>query len=278
MDWTGSYSSSFRVSRVDPRTWEPCGDVANVDEIEVNRDGSDDTPMLETATIKVTGDPADPFEPGWLRITMDAVQDGSAESVAIATLWFDSSRGRYDRGYRDDELDGKSVLWQASGDVKVGDGAWAPKGVNGARWCADALAALVDAPVHVDGDGFELAESIVFDLDSSVLAAVWAVLGPNGWMLEIDGRGEIHVREKPTDAALVLDRAGSCILMPGVDYGDGTLTYSREWEPGVVPFSLVRASLPQHGMDGMFEVVSQTLACGKGVTVEETVKAVDDAL
>ena len=277
MDWTGSYESTFRVERVDPVTWEPCGTVANVDEITVDRDGTDAAPLLETATIRVTSDPSRPIEPGWMRIVMDAVQDGSSESSPVATLWFEAARGRYDRGYREDELTGASALWQASGDTKIGDGAWAPKGADGARWCADRLAEFIDAPVNVDGTGFELAESIVFDLDATVLEAVWAVLDAGGWILRIDGRGEVHVCEKPTEPSLVLDQDGSCSLMPGTDYGDGALTYSREWHPDVLPFSLVKAAMPEYGLDGVFEVKSQKLTCGKGIVVEESVTEAEDA-
>lgn len=277
MDWTGSYESAFRVERIDPVTWEPCETVANVDEIEVDRDGTDDAPMLETASMKVTSDPSIPFAPGWMRIVMDAVQDGSSESAPIATLWFEAARGRYDRGYRTDEITGSSVLRQASGDVKIGDGAWAPKGADGARWCVDRLSERIDAPVHVDGIGFELSESIVFDLGASVIEAVWAVLDAGGWVIRIDGRGEVHVCEKPATVSLVLDQAGSCSLMPGTDYGNDVFTYSREWYPDVSPFSLVKASLPAYGLDGVFEVRSQKLVCGKGVVVEESVKEVDDA-
>lgn len=277
MDWSGSYESTFRVVRVDRSTWESCGTVANCSDIEIDRDGSDAAPMLETATMKVVGNPSEPFEGGWLRIVMDAVQGNSSESVPIATLWFADSRGRFDRGHRERDLTGSSALWQASGDAKIGDGAWAPKGADGARWCADRLHERIDAPVTVDGAGFELAESIVFDLDSSVLKAVWAVLAPYGWYIRIDGRGEVHICAKPTSESLTIDQSGSCVLIPGTDYDSGTKTYSREWHPNVEPFSLVKASIPSYGLDGLYEVVSQRLSCGKGVVVEESVKAVRDA-
>jgi len=277
MDWAGSYESSFRVDRIDPVTWEPCGTVENVTDIEVDRDGTDDSPMLETASMKATTDPSEPFEDGWLRVTMNAIQYGSSESVAIATLWFSAARGKYNRGYREDELEGVSVLRQASGDAKIGDGAWAPAGTDGARWCADRLSALIDAPVHVAGNGFAIGEPIVFDLDSSVLEAVWTVLRAGGWTMHIDGRGEVHIHALPTEESLVLDRPGSCVLMPGTDYREGTKTYSREWWPDVRPFSLVRAAMPAYGLDGLYEVRSQRLSCGRGIVVEESVKEVESA-
>lgn len=46
-------------------------------------------------------------------------------------------------------------------------------------------------------------------------------------------------------------------------------SYEREYWPGVHPFSLVRASLPAHGVEGDLRVLSQTLECGKGVKVSE---------
>ena len=277
MDWFGSYTSTFRVERVDPVTWEQCGTLVNVDEIEIERDGTDKAPMIETASMKVTSDPLEPFESGWLRITIDAVQGNSSESEPVATLWFDSESGRYDKGFREDNLVGTSVLRQASGDVKIGDGAWASKGIDGSRWCADVLSEFIDAPVHIDDGGFELSESIVFDLDASVLEAVWSVLTPNGWIIRIDGRGEVHLCKKPSSESLVLDGAGSCSLIPGTEYGDGKSTYSREWAPDVGPFSVVRASVPEYGLDGLYRVMSQRLSCTHGIVVEECVEAMGDA-
>lgn len=49
-----------------------------------------------------------------------------------------------------------------------------------------------------------------------------------------------------------------------------TYSYDREFWPGVVPFSLVKASLPAHGIEGELRVATQRLECGKGVRVTET--------
>ena len=47
-------------------------------------------------------------------------------------------------------------------------------------------------------------------------------------------------------------------------------SYQREFWPGVTPFSLVRASLAVHGVEGDLRVLKQTLACGKGIVISET--------
>lgn len=46
-------------------------------------------------------------------------------------------------------------------------------------------------------------------------------------------------------------------------------TYSREWWPGVHPYDIVRGSMATVGFDGELRVVSQSVTCGRGLTVEE---------
>ena len=48
-------------------------------------------------------------------------------------------------------------------------------------------------------------------------------------------------------------------------------SYTREFWPNIVPFSLVEATLSEHGISGSLRVMSQTLNCGKGITVNEKV-------
>ena len=272
IDWTHGYTSSWRVNRIDPSTWEPCGEVRGIDSIAVERDGTDGVPLLEAATVEANMPADEPFEPGWHRIVMDAVQGTYAESVPIATLWLDSVRGKYAKGRRDDYIEGRSVLWQASREL-VGDGAYAQNGINGADWAVRMLGACIDGPVSASGS-FELARTYVFDLESSVLAAVWSVLLDNGWRLSIDGRGAVSVEPMPSEPALALDREGARLVMPGVSFTDGTTTYRREWVPGIVPFDIVRGALPESGLDGLYRVRSQKLTCRRGIIVEESVEAI----
>ena len=49
----------------------------------------------------------------------------------------------------------------------------------------------------------------------------------------------------------------------------GKRTYSREWWPDVHPFSLVRGSMADVGLDGDMRVLSQSLEIGAGVYVSE---------
>lgn len=49
-----------------------------------------------------------------------------------------------------------------------------------------------------------------------------------------------------------------------------TYSYTREFWPDVVPYSLVHATMAENGVEGLLRVTSQELACGKGVTVTES--------
>lgn len=47
-------------------------------------------------------------------------------------------------------------------------------------------------------------------------------------------------------------------------------SYTREFWPGVHPYSLVRATLVNNGIEGDLRVLSQDINCGHGVTIAET--------
>lgn len=47
-------------------------------------------------------------------------------------------------------------------------------------------------------------------------------------------------------------------------------TYTRRWMPDVLPFDVVRGSMPSNMLDGDMRVVSQTLECSHGISVTET--------
>lgn len=51
------------------------------------------------------------------------------------------------------------------------------------------------------------------------------------------------------------------------------ISYTREYYPGVHPFSLVKGGSPSVGFDGNMRVMTQQLNCDYGITVNETVEA-----
>lgn len=210
MNWLESYTASWRVFRVNRRTWADAESVPNVISVDAIRTA--DGNIIESGSMKVTGD----IDPDYYRIVMVAEQNGEVERVDVATLLFDRTGGEYNYAVNTQDFEGFSVLYPAS-VTAVTAGEYAPKGANGARYAASLLESAINAPVHVEG-GFILNDHVVHDLGSMIIDAVWSVLDAGGYVIQIDGRGEVYIRPKPTDPAMVIDSSRSGMLESGVSY------------------------------------------------------------
>lgn len=210
MNWGQSYSASWRVFRVNRDTWQDAEQVTNVDSASITRtaDGS----LLESGSFEITGD----FTPDYYRIVMTAVQGGDIQRVDVATMLFDATGGEFNYGRHVQNLEGHSVLYPASKTAIV-TGAYAPAGIDGAMYAGNLLADAINAPVEVEGS-FTLNDHVVHEIGSSVLDAVWAVLDAGNFVMQIDGRGIVHIIPEPIDPALVLDNANVRLLTNGIDY------------------------------------------------------------
>lgn len=75
-------------------------------------------------------------------------------------------------------------------------------------------------------------------------------------VVRVNGETLQHYAERKLREASVLDRK---------------VSYKREFAPGVMPFSLVRCSVPEDGLDGDARVISQSFDCSYGIEVSETI-------
>ena len=328
MNWSNSYTSYWRIYKVNRSTWADGQQINNIDSVSIARtvDGN----LLESGSFEATGD----VDTGYYRIVMTAEQGGDVERVDVATLLLDVKSGQNDYGTTVHTLEGYSVLYPAS--VKsVVTGAYAPAGSNGAQYAATLLGSAINAPIQVEG-GFVLNDHIVHDVGSSVIDAVWAVLDAGGFVMQIDGRGVVHIMPKPATPSLIIDSTNATLLTNGINfvndisaipnkyiviqgnvitaiensdsqsevsttsrgysidlvdesptpvngetigaYAERRLheesymkderKYTREYYPNVYLYSIVTASIT--GLTGDLRVVSQTVNCGNGITIDET--------
>ena len=133
----------------------------------------------------------------------------------MPTLLFEKASSRFEKNSRVSSANGRSVL-QPVADRKLARGTFAAAGSDGAAYAGKLISQCTPAPVHVEGS-FTLSDNIVFDIGASYLEAAWTVLKANDWCIQIDGRGEIYVRPKPSDVALELSMTTTGLLVPGVD-------------------------------------------------------------
>lgn len=210
MEWTRSYESEWRIFRVNRDTWADDEKLSGIVSVEALKTA--DGEEIESGSMEVTG----AFEPDYYRIVLTAEQSGEVERVDVATLYFAENGGEHDYGVDTHDIDGYSVLYPAS-KTSVLTGEYAPAGADGARYAGDLLASAINAPVEVEGS-FILNDHVVHELGSSVLSAVWAVLNAGDFVIQIDGRGTVHIRPRPTNPSLVIDNATSGLLMNGIEY------------------------------------------------------------
>lgn len=213
----GGYEvESWRLYRVDRRTWADGNMVERVKDVTVSRDIDGSERTIERGELTVDQSVADEFAEGYYRLVMVARQGGVIERVDVATLLCVGTSKVTNRGVAGVRLVGRSVLYPASRDT-LPVGSYAPKGVNGAEWAADALRSSINAPVVVSG-GFTLDDHVVFESGTKVLAGVWQVLDAGNHIIQIDGRGVVHIVAQPTHVKLNLDIAHARLLMPEVTH------------------------------------------------------------
>ena len=167
------------------------------------------------------------------------------------------------------------------------DAAWAV--LNAANWC-----------MQIDGDGTINVRAMPTEPSLELSRANAGVLVPgvddDYSIVDIPNRyiavddGEVAIAENRTGSEASYSKRGrwvdevdeSPVMVDGESlqaYADRKLaeestivrkySYDREFWPGVVPFSIVRATLPNDGIDGDLRVLSQSLKCGRGVVISE---------
>lgn len=216
LDWQRSYSSAWRVYRVNVETWADGDRVEGIDAITVTRDATGTAPLMESGTVTVTNAE---IPRGWYRIAMVAEQDGTRERVDVATLELVRNGGTLDYGVPSDSITARSVLYPAS-VYELSPSQYAPAGSDGAQYAARLLRLNCVAPVIVDGEGFPLAGNVVPEEGESALSVAWRVADAGGHVIRIMGNGEIHVMPMPTVPAVTLDGTSASLVLPSVGYGD----------------------------------------------------------
>lgn len=210
MDWTKSYTSTWRVFKVNRKTWADGAMLKKVDSASVSRTA--DGRVLESGSLEVSGE----FDTDYYRIVMTAEQGGEVQRVNVATLLFEVKGGEIDFGRTVSSVDGFSVLHPAE-TTAITLGEYAPAGVDGVQYAKELLESAINAPVETEGS-FTLNDHVVHELGSSVIDAVWAVLDAGGYIIQIDGRGVVHIRPKPTEPTLRITNSSIRMLNNGISF------------------------------------------------------------
>lgn len=215
IDWFEPYSIDWKVFRVNEDTWDDDSLLEGVTDITIDKDCTDSVPLIETSTMTVNLDVDDEFEDGWYRLVGYVYQNGTYERVPIATMQYQITSDEVDYAVAKADVKGQSVLVPAQ-DTSMRNGAYVPKGADGAYWVWEQLDRCLSCPVFVVGNGFTLDNYVVYDSGDSVLSACWNVLDAGKWCLQIDGDGVVYILERPKEPSIEIGVDGLRLLMPTI--------------------------------------------------------------
>lgn len=216
IDFGNGYSCSFRMMKVDPKTWAASEEVKGFLSASYERDSDSD--LLESGSARFDFMVSEDEFYG--RIEMLARQDGEVERHPIVTLLFSPGPTTDTVGSKTVEYSGRSVLAPAI-DQDMLVGSYAPAGSDAAAYAASLISKCTPAPVVVEG-GFTITQHYVFAQGTDHLEAARTLLDGAGWRMRVGDDGTIVIGPKPESPSLVLDAAHASLLAPEIT-GDGSL-------------------------------------------------------
>lgn len=211
IDWTRGYSASWRAYAVNIDTWADGNQLIGVMGADIERTIDGDASLLESGVLTLDVKDGAPFDGGYVRLAMLAIQGGEAERIDVATMLYVPSGD----GTGVVDVEGRSVLLPAAG-TRLTIGTYAPSGADAAQYVAKMLREVIHAPVVVTGTA-KLGDVVVFDVGSTVLEAAWLVLDACNLTMRISGDGTVSIGPEPTEPALLLDVTGTRLLHDDVN-------------------------------------------------------------
>ena len=189
VDYSKGYSASYYAERVDPATWRDVG-VIRLTGGTIKREL---TGKRQSADINCVNYHI-PVEQ-WIRVYLDAKQDGAAAHVPLFTGLAVSPDDDFNGTLVSNRLTCFSVLKPAE-DVLLARGWYAPAGMSGAELVRQLLQ-VSPAPVIIAASSPVLADPIVAEDNETNLSMADKILDAIGWRMRIAGDGYITVEPQP---------------------------------------------------------------------------------
>lgn len=213
MEWNKGFSAAYYACIVDRTTWK---DIERF-EIKSGAITKSDTALIEAADVEtryvISGE-------RWIRIYMDARQNGAAENVALFTGLAAAPQQTIQWGRSDYEMECYSVLKPAE-DVLLPRGYFVPEGANGGSIIKTLLKAT-PAPVVIEGEMPKLKNNIIAEQGENNLSMTIKVLQAINRRIRISGDGTITVCRKAAAPSAVYDALENDCVEP-------TVSITRDW-------------------------------------------------
>lgn len=209
MNWNVGFKAGYHACLVDPVTWQDT-ERFNLTEGSINRT---DSGLRESADLTAVD-----YSYGmdkWIRIYLDAEQDGDSAHIPLFTGLTSTPEEEIDGVIHRTSIQCYSVLKPAQ-DMMLSIGWFAEKGFICTE-IIDSLLSVCPAPVVVEQGSPRLVQHYVAEKDESNLTMIYKLLDAIGWRLRIEGDGTIHVEPKPTEPTITLAAGSYGLIKPKVN-------------------------------------------------------------
>lgn len=209
MIWSKGYTSRYYARIVDRQTW---ADTEKLDIVSGSVSRTVDG-LMESANLSCRSY----SHPGeqWIRIYLDAVQDGAAEHIPVFTGLAISTETQINGAVKETPLECYSVLKPAE-DILLDKGWYAPAKTDGAVVIKDLLSVL-SAPVEIEGAAPDLTEHIIAEGNESRLSMAHKVLAAINWRLRISGDGRVAICPLASEPSMRFDALDNDSIEPQVN-------------------------------------------------------------
>lgn len=255
MDWNKGFSASFHAAVVDPSTWKDM----EIFEIEDGSISRSESALMESADLKTLRYQTNREQ--WIRIWLDARQNGSSDHVALFT-GLACAPGRDIKGnIISNTLECYSVLKPAD-DILLQRGWYAPEGADGTKLIKQLLS-CTPAPVETDGSGSLLKNTIIAEEGETNLTMAWKILEAIDWRFRITGNGTIHLVPQASEIYASFDALEHDSIEP-------ELTVSYDWYSVPNVFRAISDDLTAIARDDSEDSPVSTINRGREIWMEET--------
>lgn len=290
MDWSKGYSARYQMTEVDPVTWRDIDTLRFTGgKIDRSADG-----LKESADIDMTDDPGEK----WIRIYLDARQNGTAFRTAIFTGLTSTPKKEMEGRRNSYSVACYSVL-KPCDDILMSRGWYAPAGSDGAKLIAKLLKVI--APVRYSGQKTiintidyitdENGETLTTETDQPLGIITSAVTGGDivspklstaiiaedgetrltmaqkiadaiNWNIRITGMGEIDIEPYNTEI--------KAVFSPDADMIEPKLSVENDWYSCPNVFRAIMDGMAAVARDDSADSRLSTISRGREIWQEET--------
>ena len=209
MNWNNGFQARYYASFVDRNTWRDM-EKFKITGGKVTRSDSNLRNSADLDCIKYQES-----QERWVRVWLDARQDGNYSHVPIFTGLIPPPKRDIDGRRESNNLEGYSVL-QPADDVLLDLGWYAPMGTRGGELIQNLLSTVTPAPIELEDGSPLLYQYIVAEDGESHLSMALKILTAIGWRLVVDGYGVIRIQPISRDPVVTFDPLNNDCIEPKI--------------------------------------------------------------